>query len=189
MKTKICTTDDLAQIVSIVSGYRYLYGIDIVETGFRDFHIQTLSSSFSNPNQEIIAAVGDDDNILGFCLQHFFPHKKVWMIRCCYIAPFDSKTHYNASRIGGPILEAMCKNAESMGYFDFYYVVRDLSNNKRLGMTLSATDYVREKYAIDNIETIPPNTKSISEQRGKFLLGELNGLQTVPLLCRHGYLK
>jgi hypothetical protein len=155
--------------------------------GIRELHTKVLTNSVNHPRLSVIAAVDDLDNILGYCVQWFVTND-CWIIRCCYIDHREGETQYNASKIGGKILEAMCLNAESKNYFNFYYVVRDIGR-KRINMTLNATDLVKEKYNIDDIEYISPFTTSKNDKTAQYILGRLNGKNPKPLIIRHGYLR
>lgn len=187
MKTRLCGAEDLPDMIRILNSYKFLYGIDMDSSGIREFHKNSLITGVNNPNMSVIAAVDDSDNILGYCLQRFTP-TNCWIIRCCYIDHREGETQYNASKIGGQILEAMCLNAEFKNYFNFYYVVRDIGR-KRVEMTLNATDLVKEKYNIDDIEYISPFTTSKNDRTVQHILGRLNGKNPKPLIIRHGYLK
>jgi hypothetical protein len=159
----------------------------MITSGIRDFHKTLLEDSFDSNQNVIIAAVDSQDKILGYCLQCFTPANN-WVIGCCYIAVREGETQYNASKIGGKILEAMCNNAESRNCFEFYYVVRDIGR-KRLNMTLNATTSVQEKYIIDDIETIPPFTNTQNKKIAQYVLGNMNGKNAKSVIIRHGYLK
>ena len=187
MKTRVCVPSDLPSIIRILKSYQFLYGIDMIDSGMRNFHETLLENSFNSSDSVIIAAVDDQDLILGYCLQWFTPNNN-WIIRCCYIDFREGETQFNASKIGGKILEAMCVNAESKNCFNFYYVVRDIGR-KRLGMTLNATPLVSETYHIDDIEYIPPFTESKHKNTAQYILGRINGKNKKPVIIRHGYLK
>jgi hypothetical protein len=187
MKTRLCGPDDLPDMIRILNLYKCLYGIDMDSSGIRELHKTAIINSISHPHMSAIAAVDDSDNILGFCLQKF-TRANSWIIRCCYIDYREGETQYNASKIGGKILEGLCLNAEARNCFNFYYVVRDIGR-KRLDMTLNATELVKEKYNIDDIEHIPPFTNSKNESISKFILGHINGKNAKPVIIRHGYLK
>lgn len=187
MRTRLCGPDDLPAMIRILNSYKFLYGIDMDSSGIRELHTRLLTNGVNHPRMSVIAAVDDLDNILGYCLQWFTPNNN-WIIRCCYIDHREGETQYNASKIGGKILEALCLNAESRNYFSFYYVVRDIGR-KRIGMTLNATDLVKEKYNIDDIEYLAPFESSKNEKTAQYILGQLNGKNVKPVIIRHGYLK
>jgi len=188
MLIRFCTPTDLPKIIDIVNSYQYFYGMDAVQSGTRELHLRLLSTSFENDKKEIFGGFDDNGNLLGFCLQDFSFEGK-WVIRHCYIASQKGVTQYNASKLGGKLLEAMCYNAELRNVFEFFYVVRDTSNKKRLGMTLDATDTVKEKYIIEDIEHIPAFTRSSNGKIGAAMLGRLNGKNEKPIIVRYGHLK
>ena len=64
-----------------------------------------------------------------------------------------------------------------------------MGNRKRLGMTLDATEDVKKRYVIEDIEHIPPFTGSKNEKTARYILGNiLNGKNAKPIIVRHGYL-
>jgi hypothetical protein len=130
--------------------------------------------------------VDEEENILGACFQSFMSNS--WILRFCYIRQLENKNQYNASKIGGVMLDKLCEIAEERGLTKFYYAVRD-SGNKRLSLTLTATDMVNQRYDIIDIEKIPAMTKTTNELTAKYILSSTNGLNKKPIIIRCGYLK
>ena len=85
-------------------------------------------------------------------------------------------------------MDKLCECAEERGLGKFYYAVRD-SENKRLLLTLSATENLGQRYEFKDIEKIPPLTKTTNELVAKYILGTTNGLNKKPIVIRCGYLK
>lgn len=160
----------------------------MISSGIRDMHLKIISEYYNWPNKYIVAAIDDNESVLGFCLQEFTVSMSSWAIRCCYIAHREGETQYNASKIGGKILEAMCDHAETLGVTKFFYVVRDIGT-KRLNMTLNASEHLKDKYDIKDLEYIAPLTKSNNEIVNTWLLIDVAGKNTKPLIIRGGFLK
>jgi hypothetical protein len=178
---------DVPNMIRIINSYETMYGIDLTTSGLRDKHIQ-LVTDYAPPTEaaQVIVAVDEEENVLGLCLQSFTG--KNWILGFCYIRQLADKNQYNASKIGGLILDKLCECAEERGVTKFYYAVRD-SSNKRLALTLTATDMVNQRYDIIDIEKIPPMTKTTNELTAKYILSTTDGLNRKPIIIRCGYLK
>lgn len=178
---------DLDGIIAIIMTYDKMYGMDIVENGLRDRHIASVQQTIvPTAERKIVVVVDDDEKVLGMCLQVI--GKKAWILRYCYIRSIDDRNQFNASKIGGLLLEKLCESGEEAGVTDFLYAVRD-SGNKRLNLTLSATETIRKKYDFVDIEHIPPLTKTSLEVVEKYILSLTNGMNKKPIVIRKGYLK
>jgi hypothetical protein len=179
--------NDIPNMIRIINSYETMYGIDLTTSGLRDKHIQ-LVTDYAPPTEtaQVIVAVDEEENVLGLCLQSFTG--KNWILGFCYIRQLADKNQYNASKIGGLILDKLCECAEERGVTKFYYAVRD-SSNKRLALTLTATDMVNQRYDIIDIEKIPPMTKTTNELTAKYILSTTDGLNRKPIIIRCGYLK
>jgi hypothetical protein len=178
---------DIPSIIGIINSYETMYGIDLTASGLRDKHIQSVSDHTPpTETDQIIVAVDKEENILGLCFQRFTPRS--WILSYCYIRQLEDKNQYNASKIGGLMLDKLCESAEERGITKFYYAVRD-SGNKRLAMTLTATDMVNQRYEFSDIERLPPMTKTTNELTAKHILSSTNGLNKKPIIIRCGYLK
>jgi len=178
---------DVPNMIRIINSYETMYGIDLTTSGLRDKHIQ-LVTDYAPPTEtaQVIVAVDAEENVLGLCLQSFTG--KNWILGFCYIRQLADKNQYNASKIGGLILDKLCECAEERGVTKFYYAVRD-SSNKRLALTLTATDMVSQRYEIIDIEKIPAMTKTTNELTAKYILSTTDGLNRKPIIIRCGYLK
>jgi myo-inositol-1-phosphate synthase len=191
MKVRLCTKNDINSLVNVVNYFDSIYGIELDSYGIREGHIRNFHRVLENTSNDanIVAAFDDDNNILGYCLQTFATNKPVWFIINCYILPINKDVNqYNASKIGGKLVEFMVNLAEERNIFEFYYVVRDIKN-VRLSMTLNATDTVKEKYNIDDIEYIPPLTESKFYFVREYIMALTNGKNRKSLILRKGYLK
>jgi hypothetical protein len=189
MKVRLCNQEDVNALISVVNHFDSIYGIDMDSSGIREVHINNIIQGVSSPTENIVAAFDENDNILGYCLQRFSKLNPVWFIINCYILPSSNNVNqYNASKIGGRLVELMVTLAEERNTFEFYYIVRDIGN-KRLLMTLNATDSVKERYTFEDIEHIPP----FSESKFKFIknmAGLLtSGKNPKPLIVRKGFLQ
>jgi hypothetical protein len=178
---------DIPNMIRIINSYETMYGIDLTTSGLRDKHIQ-LVTDHAPPTKaaQVIVAVDEEEHVLGLCLQSFTG--KSWILAFCYIRQLADTNQYNASKIGGLILDKLCECAEERGVTKFYYAVRD-SSNKRLALTLTATDMVNQRYDIIDIEKIPPMTKTTNELTAKYILSTTDGLNRKPIIIRCGYLK
>ncbi len=180
INTRTATTDDLDQITRLVETYDRIYGINSVDSGLRDVHLAAIRHGIDKLyNLRTIVATDDDGAVVGVCVQQFLG--SVWILRITYISAAGNK--FNASRVGGPMMDDMCKHAESLGYFVFYYVVRD-SGTKRLDMTLSNAEHLRTQYTIEDIEFIAPMTASTDENVRKYITGVTTGKNLKPLVVR-----
>lgn len=178
---------DIPNIIGIINSYETMYGINLTESGLRDKHIQLVRNHTpANELAQIIVAIDQEENVLGLCFQSFTD--KNWILGFCYIRQLIDKNQYNASKIGGLLLDKLCESAEERGITKFYYAVRD-SGNKRLSLTLTATDMVNQRYEIIDIEKILPMTKTTNELTAKYILSSTNGLNKKPIIIRCGYLK
>ena len=178
---------DIPNMIRIINSYETMYGIDLTTSGLRDKHIQ-LVTDHAPPTKaaQVIVAVDEEEHVLGLCLQSFTG--KSWILAFCYIRQLADTNQYNASKIGGLILDKLCECAEERGVTKFYYAVRD-SSNKRLALTLTATDMVNQRYDIIDIEKIPAMTKTTNELTAKYILSTTDGLNKKPIIIRCGYLK
>jgi hypothetical protein len=178
---------DLDGIISLIMTHDKMYGMDIIENGLRERHINSVHQTIvPTTERKIIVAVDDDETVLGMCLQVI--SKRAWLLRYCYIRSIENRNQFNASKIGGLLLEKLCESGEEAGVTDFYYAVRD-SGTKRLNLTLSATETVGKKYEFIDIEHIPPLTKTSLELVEKHILSLTNGMNKKPIVIRKGYLK
>lgn len=178
---------DLNGIIALILSYDKIYGMDIVENGLRDRHITSVQQTIvPTPEKKIVVVVDDNEEILGMCLQ--FIGQRAWLLRFCYIRSIENRNQFNASKIGGLLLEMLCKSGEEAGVTDFYYAVRD-TGTKRLNLTLSATETIKEKYEFVDIEYIPPMTRTSLELVEKHILALTNGMNKKPIVIRKGYLK
>lgn len=178
---------DLDGIISLIMTYDKMYGMDIIGNGLRDRHIDSVHQTIvPTAERKIVVTVDDDETVLGMCLQVI--GKRAWVLRYCYIRSIENRNQFNASKIGGLLLEKLCESGEKAGITDFYYAVRD-SGTKRLNLTLDSTKTVREKYEFIDVEHIPPLTKSSLELVEKYILMLTNGMNKKPILIRKGYLK
>jgi hypothetical protein len=189
MKIRLCIQEDITALISVVNHFDSIYGINLDSSGIREAHIRNIIRGVDDPDSNIVAAFDENNNILGYCFQKFSKVKPVWFIVNCYILPIDENTNqYNASKIGGKLIEGMVDLAEEKSIFEFYYIVRDIGN-KRLSMTLNATERVKEKYTFEDIEHIPPFSESKFEFV-KNIVGSLtSGKNPKPLIVRKGFLQ
>jgi len=187
MYARLALEKDIPNIIGIINSYETMYGIDLTASGVRDKHIQLVTEHVpSTELAQVIVAVDEKENVLGLCFQSFTG--KNWILAFCYIIQLTDKNQFNASKIGGLLLDKLCESAEERGVTKFYYAVRD-SGNKRLLLTLSATDMVNQRYKFVDIEKIPPMTKTTNELTAKYILSSTNGLNKKPIIIRCGYLK
>jgi hypothetical protein len=171
--------------------YTTIYGIDTISNGWKQTHINCVINALTNPkwipNWNVVVAVDETDTILGFCLQRIYTNHHRWLLKITYISAKENINQYNASKIGGVMLDKLVELAEERRKFEFYYVVRD-SGTKRLSMTLSNTKIVAEKYHIYNYLVLPPFTLTTDKRIIK-MLGHINGNNTKTIIVRHGHLK
>jgi hypothetical protein len=187
MKIRNGTIEDFDAMVLIIMSYDKVYGADSVSTGLQDHHIELLKLTLTNPIFGSVVAENDNGTIVGFCIQKFIIGK-LWILNICYIAKLDEINQYNASKIGGLMLDKLIEDAEAKDIFEFWYAVRD-SGKKRLGLTLAVTENTRERYEFIDEETLPPLTKSTNEKIATNILGIMNGKNTKAIIIRHGVLK
>lgn len=185
MKTKICTKEDYAELVELIKPVKTIYGVDTISTGWQERHFEFLKVALDNPYINVVAAT-NDEKIVGFCVQSFFDTPR-WSLSLCYISESPDKNQFNASKIGGPLLDKLIELAEERGKFEFFYAVRD-SGRKRLDMTL-ASSTVANDYTIKDIEILPPFTPSKYEKVAEVLLGHINGKNAKTIVIRHAYRK
>jgi hypothetical protein len=184
MKIRICTKDDYAELTEVIKPVKTIYGVDTISTGWQDRHFQFLETALENPYINVVAATTDDNKMLGFCVQSFFDTPR-WSLSLCYISESPDKNQFNASKIGGPLLDKLIELAETRGKYEFYYAVRD-SGRKRLDMTLSSAS-IANAYVIRDIEVLPPFTPSKYEKVAEILLGHINGKNAKTIVIRHAY--
>ena len=187
MKARISLEKDIPDIIDIMNSYDTMYGIDLTSSGLREKQIKLVKDYISpSTYAQVIVAVDEEDKVLGLCFQIFVINS--WVISFCYIRQIVGKNQYNSSKIGGVLLDKLCESAEERGFTKFYYAVRD-SDNKRLNMTLSATEMVNQRYEFVDIEKIPALTKTSNQLTAKYILSATDGLNKRPIIIRHGYLK
>jgi len=180
VSTRTARLDDVDQITKLVESYDRIYGINSVDSGLRDVHLAAIKHGIDKLyNLRTIVAVDESECIVGVCVQQFL--NTAWILRITYINAVGNK--FNASRVGGPMMDDMCKHAESLGYFIFYYVVRD-SGTKRLSMTLANAEHLRTHYTIQDIEFIAPMSESADENVRKYITGVTTGKNLKPLVVR-----
>jgi hypothetical protein len=190
MEVRLCNSSDVTELINVINQFDSIYGINLDTSGIRQAHISNIIECTEESNIDNVVAIFDDNKkMLGYCVQKFSKTKPIWFIVNCYILPIaENVNQYNASKIGGKLVEYMVSLAEHRSAFEFCYIVRDFKN-KRLSMTLDATDTVKEKYAFEDIDHIPP----FGESKFKFVkngVGSLTvGKNTKPLIVRRGYLK
>jgi hypothetical protein len=190
MEVRLCNPLDVDELITIINQFDSIYGINLDTSGIRQVHINNVIECTNESSPENVVAVFDDNKkMLGYCVQKFSTTKPIWFIANCYILPISENVNqFNASKIGGKLVEYMIDLAEQRGAFEFYYIVRD-SKNKRLLMTLDATDTIKEKYIFEDIDNIPP----FGESKFKFVKNGIGaftaGKSPKPLIVRRGYLK
>jgi hypothetical protein len=187
MYARLALEQDIPNIVDLINSHEYMYGINLKESGLQEKQIQIISN-YMQPDQigQSVVALDDNENLLGVCVQSFGTTS--WILEFCYIRQLLGKNQYNASKIGGVLMDKLCEYAEEKGFNKFYYAVRD-SENKRLSLTLSATTSVGKRYEFKDVEKIPPLTKTANKLVAKYILGTTNGLNRKPIVIRCGYLK
>jgi hypothetical protein len=190
MEVRVCNPLDVPELINLINQFDSIYGIDLDSSGIRQAHINNIIECTEESNVDNVVAVFDHNKkMLGYCVQKFSKTKPIWFIVNCYILPIaENINQYNASKIGGKLVEYMIELAEQRSAFEFFYIVRDFKN-KRLSMTLDATDTIKEKYIFEDIDHIPP----FGESKFKFVkngVGSLTaGKNPKPLIVRRGYLK
>jgi hypothetical protein len=190
MEVRVCNPLDVPELINLINQFDSIYGIDLDSSGIRQVHINNIIECTEESNVDNVVAVFDHNKkMLGYCVQKFSKTKPIWFIVNCYILPIaENINQYNASKIGGKLVEYMIELAEQRSAFEFFYIVRDFKN-KRLSMTLDATDTIKEKYIFEDIDHIPP----FGESKFKFVkngVGSLTaGKNPKPLIVRRGYLK
>jgi hypothetical protein len=190
MEVRLCNPSDVDELITIINQFDSIYGINLDTSGIRQAHITNVIECTEESSIDNVVAIFDDNKkMLGYCVQKFSKTKPIWFIVNCYILPISEHVNqYNASKIGGKLIEYMIDLAEKRNAFEFFYIVRDVKN-KRLEMTLDATDTIKEKYVFENIDHIPP----FGESKFKFVkngMGSLTaGRSPKPLIVRRGYLK
>jgi hypothetical protein len=187
MYARLALKNDIFDIVEIINSYETMYGIDLTTSGLRDKHIKLINDYIPNTETaQVMVVVNEEEHVLGFCFQGFVD--KSWLLAFCYIRQLANKNQFNASKIGGLLLDKLCESAEEREIYKFYYAVRD-SDSKRLSFTLSVTKMVNHRYGFVDIEKIPVMTKTTNALIEKYILGLSNGLNKKPIIIRHGYLK
>lgn len=188
MYVKVCTPVDLDQLIELVLPVTKIYGIDTISTGWQAKHVESIRYWLDNPAQARIVAAFSQDKILGFCAQTFSNESPRWLLNLCYISEINNRNQFNASKIGGPLVDALIEGAEERGKFEFFYCVRD-SGRKRLDMTLAATKFTSQSYEIENFEILPPFTSSKSAKIAESILGSVNGKNKKTIIIRRGFKK
>jgi len=181
MIIRLATKDDLPKIIELINSYTHIYGVDTTKSGLNKFHTELVSRGMNSTTYNVIVAESSNSNIVGVCVQRFF--ENCWVLQITYIDSPGNK--FNASKIGGPLFDELCRLAEQREIYEFYYVVRD-SGTKRMDMTLANAEHVRTNYTIDDIEYIPALTESRYEQVRARITGFMTGKNLKPLVRRHG---
>lgn len=180
MEVRAATNDDLDQLIAMINACTSMYGIDMVASGLREHQIQCVHEGLNHlEKRTVIVAVDDNQTVLGMCIQRFL--ENAWVLQLTYINAPGNK--FNASAIGGPMMDYMCKVAEARGLNTFYYVVRD-SGTKRLDLTLAHAEYLKSNYDIKDIEYIPPYTETKFEKIKTYLTRHISGMNSKPLVVR-----
>lgn len=185
--TRLAIESDLDTLLKIMEPYTNIYGVNVIENGARQNHINLIIKSFTDPDWNTVVAVDENNKILGFCVQGIFPSHHKWLLKITYISAPENLNQFNASKIGGVMMDKLVELAEQRGKYEFYYIVRDIGTT-RLKMTLSNTKIVAEKYHIYDYLIIPPYTPA-TEERVIKMLGSLNGKNKKTIIVRHGHLK
>jgi len=181
MIIRLATKDDLPKIIELIDSYSRIYGVDNTESNLNKLHVEIVSRGMNSTTYNVIVAESANSNIIGVCVQRFF--ENCWVLQITYIDSPGNK--FNASKIGGPLFDELCRLAEQREIYEFYYVVRD-SGTKRRDMTLTNAEYLRTNYTIDDIEYIPPLTESKYEKVRARITGIMTGKNLKSLVVRHG---
>ena len=186
IQVRTCTSEDYALLTGLIEPIRYIYGIDTVETGWKKRHLELLKTWLVADNAHVVGAF-DGDVPVGFCAQTFSTTGR-WLLNLCYISEQAGKNQFNASKVGGPMVDALIVEAERRGLYEFFYCVRD-AGRRRLDMTLESTQLAINNYVIEDLEILPPMTPSKHPRIAEAILGMVNGRNKKTVVVRRGYRK
>lgn len=178
---------DLPDIFKIIDVHDFMFGVDINLLGIKDKIKKNLQKSLETDIGNNVVVSINDNQITAVGLQIFGDTS--WVLSFCYtkLKEFNPVNQ----KYTGLILDKMLELAEEKQYKEFYWVAREMKyskTNKRLDIGLSMS--IRsKKYVIETIEVILPHCKTKFPKVEKYLLRNLNGLNTKPIAVRHGYLK
>lgn len=178
---------DLPDILKIIDVHDFMYGVDINLLGIKDKFKKNLKKSVETDIGNNVIVSIDEKEITGVGLQTF--GETAWILSL--ILSMHKEFNPVNQKYGGMILDKMLELAEEKQYKEFYYVAREMKyskTNKRLDIGLSMSSRSK-KYVIETIEVILPHCKTKNPKVEKYLLRNLNGLNTKPIAVRHGYLK
>lgn len=178
---------DLPDIFKIIDVHDFMYGVDINLSGVKDKIKENLQKSLETDIGNSVIVSINGNQITGVGLQIF--GETAWILSL--ILSIHKQFNPINQKYGGIILDKMLELAEEKQYKEFYWIAREMKyskTNKRLDIGLSMS--IRsKKYVIETIEVILPHCKTKFPKVEKYLLRNLNGLNTKPIAVRHGYLK
>lgn len=178
---------DLDQIEEIVKSNPSMYGADITKN--HDCIIaRFMGVPVENEPPSTPWCVEVDGVIQGLALQYWWNVLPVWSIGALFFKNNPGANQFNAVKLGAPLINAMCKCAESRGVNDFYYVVRDTIKSDRKNMSLNINPELESRYYLVDLFMLKPFQIPDSVIY-KNMLGLVQGRNTKSVVFRQGHLK
>jgi hypothetical protein len=169
------TPNDMGIIEQCILNHDSMYGIPIDHNEYIDRYKKSI---------ERHNAVGafDGDHCLGICTQNYWSGMPVWTMTNLFLSTSDNPfLSRGMIRVLGSLTEQCIRTAESLGRFEFYYLLRDTEDFKRKTQTRNiiseSNEYVSSRYDFINVHLIK-GTDDIKWKYIATLLGDI-GLKAI----------
>jgi hypothetical protein len=186
IKSIICDRSHLEDINKIIEPHTTMYGVNIVYSGLKEIHKNTIRHILNNPFSlsKVVATVTDKID----CFAVYVP----WQGLPFYTASF---MYYSFARndIGNffhhgiKLMEKMTEIGEENNRFEYYYMIRDRQYD-RVEKTWSLNESMHKRYEVINMEYLKPGQISKYSTFNSLFSGII-GQQKKPVMIRKAQLR
>jgi hypothetical protein len=157
LTSRICTKEDLPDIIDIIKINDTLYGVNLKQSGMRDLHINMLTIHLTDPQDNVkLIGVYNANTLVSFSLMKFWDSLPVWSAVFMYsrLDKFNLENNESAFIVG---MTSMLKIAEAREIYNFYTVTRYSKIWKRWNL-IFAENF--PNYTVSEVEILEPFQES-----------------------------
>lgn len=191
MKFIPCTPETKDRMIALIKSYTHVYGVDIVECGSQELHIQFINHYSDNHPRVVMGEYVDDDGqVISMNAFYFAETLPVCLIRSGFHTKIGLE-RYTVPQIIKETITLMWGEIQRRGVTEIYFVQRAARARQVRDMFLNDDDIktMFEGWAIRDYEYLEPFTSTTHELLGVYLLGPMNGIIPKPMVIKQLYKK
>lgn len=191
MKFVPCTPETKDRMIALIKSYTHVYGVDIVECGSQELHIQFINHySENNPNILIGECVDDDGEVLSIIGFYFAETMPVCLIRTGFHTKIGLQRN-TVPQLQRKMIVGIWDEITKRDVTEIYFVQRAARSRQLTDMFKNDEEFkvIFEDWEIRDYEHIEPFSYAKNELLGVYLLGPMNGIIPKPMVIKQMYKK